>query len=126
HEAVDHEEGTGSGSAEPGALRGGGQGGRRGTRAHRGVARPAPGISRDRSRAPVERGTEVGRGLEAHGRGGPLSASQLHVSTHPLLREKVTRLRDERTEPRYFRALVGEIATLPRERGPGGRRGRTS
>ncbi|MDQ2951189.1 MAG: uracil phosphoribosyltransferase [Chloroflexota bacterium] len=41
-----------------------------------------------------------------------MSTTQLHVSTHPLLREKVTRLRDERTEPRLFRALVGEIATL--------------
>jgi uracil phosphoribosyltransferase len=54
----------------------------------------------------------VGRGDEAHGRGGPLTSSQLHVSTHPLLREKVTRLRDEKTEPRLFRQLVGEIATL--------------
>src|SRR5581483_4166021 len=41
-----------------------------------------------------------------------LNTPQLHVSTHPLLREKVTRLRDERTEPRQFRALVAEIATL--------------
>jgi len=41
-----------------------------------------------------------------------VSAGQLHVSKHPLLREKITRLRDEKTEPRQFRALVGEIATL--------------
>ena len=41
-----------------------------------------------------------------------MSAGQLHVSKHPLLREKITRLRDEKTEPRQFRALVGEIATL--------------
>jgi len=54
----------------------------------------------------------MGRGRPANGRGRALTTSQLHVSTHPLLREKVTRLRDERTEPRYFRALVGEIATL--------------
>jgi len=57
----------------------------------------------------------VGRGVAARdGRncGGRLSTAQLHVSTHPLLREKVTRLRDERTDPRDFRALVGEIATL--------------
>ena len=54
----------------------------------------------------------MGRGIEAHGRGGPLSTAQLHVSTHPLLREKVTRLRDEKTQPRLFRQLVGEIATL--------------
>ena len=54
----------------------------------------------------------MGRALAANGRGRPLSGAQLHVSTHPLLREKVTRLRDERTEPRMFRALVAEIATL--------------
>lgn len=36
----------------------------------------------------------------------------LKVSGHPLLREKLTRLRDERTQPRDFRALVSEIATL--------------
>ncbi len=36
----------------------------------------------------------------------------LKVSGHPLLREKLTRLRDERTPPRDFRALVAEIATL--------------
>ena len=41
-----------------------------------------------------------------------MTAGQLHVSKHPLLREKITRLRDEKTEPRQFRALVGEIATL--------------
>ncbi len=45
-------------------------------------------------------------------RGRPLSIPQLHVSTHPLVREKVTRLRDAGTSPRDFRALVGEIATL--------------
>ncbi|HUG55570.1 MAG TPA: uracil phosphoribosyltransferase [Candidatus Limnocylindrales bacterium] len=38
--------------------------------------------------------------------------SRLHVSTHPLVREKLTRLRDERTPPKIFRELVGEIATL--------------
>ena len=54
----------------------------------------------------------MGAGRPARGRDGLLSASQLHVSTHPLVREKVTRLRDERTEPRTFRALVAEIATL--------------
>jgi uracil phosphoribosyltransferase len=54
----------------------------------------------------------VGRGLEAGSRGGPLSTPQLHVSTHPLVREKVTRLRDETTAPQQFRALVAEIATL--------------
>ena len=41
-----------------------------------------------------------------------MTAGQLHVSKHPLLREKITRLRDQKTEPRQFRELVGEIATL--------------
>jgi len=41
-----------------------------------------------------------------------VTAGQLHISKHPLLREKITRLRDQKTEPRQFRALVGEIATL--------------
>ncbi len=41
-----------------------------------------------------------------------MTAGQLHISKHPLLREKITRLRDQATEPRQFRALVGEIATL--------------
>jgi len=54
----------------------------------------------------------VGRGCEAHGRGSPLSVAQLHVSAHPLVKEKVTRLRDETTPPKIFRELVAEIATL--------------
>ena len=54
----------------------------------------------------------MGRVREANGRGDPLTPAQLHVSKHPLLREKITRLRDETTQPRQFRALVGEIATL--------------
>ncbi|HEY8647780.1 MAG TPA: uracil phosphoribosyltransferase [Candidatus Limnocylindria bacterium] len=37
---------------------------------------------------------------------------QLHVSTHPLVREKVTRLRDERTPPPEFRRLVHELGML--------------
>ena len=36
----------------------------------------------------------------------------LSVSTHPLVQEKVTRLRDERTPPPAFRQLVHEIALL--------------
>ncbi|MGH2499355.1 MAG: uracil phosphoribosyltransferase [Candidatus Limnocylindria bacterium] len=39
-------------------------------------------------------------------------SEKLHVSTHPLVREKLTRLRDERTPPTEFRDLVGEIAML--------------
>jgi len=54
----------------------------------------------------------VGRAFEANGRGRPLSRAQLHVSAHPLVREKVTRLRDETTPPKIFRELVAEIATL--------------
>ena len=53
----------------------------------------------------------MGRDCETHGRGRPLSA-QLHVSAHPLVKEKVTRLRDETTPPKIFRELVAEIATL--------------
>ncbi len=41
----------------------------------------------------------------------PLQAP-LHVSAHPLVREKLTRLRDERTPATEFRRLVHEIATL--------------
>jgi len=39
-------------------------------------------------------------------------SARLHVSPHPLVREKLTRLRDERTPPAEFRRLVHEIATL--------------
>lgn len=39
-------------------------------------------------------------------------SARLHVSSHPLVREKLTRLRDERTPPPDFRKLVHEIATL--------------
>ena len=36
----------------------------------------------------------------------------LHLSDHPLVQHKVALLRDVRTEPMSFRALVGEIAQL--------------
>ncbi|MBI2323426.1 MAG: uracil phosphoribosyltransferase [Chloroflexi bacterium] len=39
-------------------------------------------------------------------------SARLHVSPHPLVREKLTRLRDERTPPTEFRHLVNQIATL--------------
>lgn len=39
-------------------------------------------------------------------------SAQLHVSPHPLVREKLTRLRDATTPPVEFRRLVHEIATL--------------
>jgi len=38
--------------------------------------------------------------------------AHLHVSPHPLVREKLSRLRDETTPPPEFRRLVNEIATL--------------
>jgi uracil phosphoribosyltransferase len=34
------------------------------------------------------------------------------VSAHPLVKEKMTRLRDETTPPKIFRELIAEIATL--------------
>ena len=34
------------------------------------------------------------------------------MSAHPLVKEKMTRLRDETTPPKIFRELVAEIATL--------------
>ncbi len=37
---------------------------------------------------------------------------QLHILTHPLLRHKLTILRDENTGVRDFRGIVSEIATL--------------
>ena len=40
------------------------------------------------------------------------TSAPLHVSPHPLVREKLTRLRDERTPPTEFRQLVNQIATL--------------
>lgn len=39
-------------------------------------------------------------------------SARLHVSPHPLVHEKLTRLRDQRTPPTEFRSLVDEIATL--------------
>ncbi len=40
------------------------------------------------------------------------AVAELHVSTHPLVRHKVTLLRQASTEPRTFRELVGELAIL--------------
>jgi uracil phosphoribosyltransferase len=36
----------------------------------------------------------------------------IHVSTHPLVKHKVARLRDVETGPKEFRELVGELAQL--------------
>ncbi len=41
-----------------------------------------------------------------------MKMSQVHVSTHPLVRHKLTLLRDERTEPKKFRELIRELAIL--------------
>ena len=38
--------------------------------------------------------------------------SQVHISNHPLVKHKLTRLRDENTNPKQFRELVREIAIL--------------
>lgn len=38
--------------------------------------------------------------------------SNVHISTHPLVAHKLTRLREKNTEPKKFRELVREIATL--------------
>jgi uracil phosphoribosyltransferase len=38
--------------------------------------------------------------------------SQIHVSEHPLVKHKLTKLRDTQTEPKKFRELIREIAML--------------
>ena len=38
--------------------------------------------------------------------------SQVHVSNHPLIRHKVTMMRDAKTEPKKFRELIREVAIL--------------
>ena len=38
--------------------------------------------------------------------------SQIHVSDHPLVRHKLTKLRDKSTKPKKFRELIREIAIL--------------
>ena len=39
-------------------------------------------------------------------------ASLVHVSEHPLVRHKITLLRDQRTDPKQFREVLREIAVL--------------
>ncbi len=36
----------------------------------------------------------------------------VHISNHPLIRHKLTKLRDVRTEPKKFRELIREVAIL--------------
>ena len=38
--------------------------------------------------------------------------SQVHVSNHPLVKHKLTKLRDMKTEHKKFRELVREVAIL--------------
>jgi uracil phosphoribosyltransferase len=38
--------------------------------------------------------------------------TRVHVSNHPLIRHKVTKMRDIRTEPKKFRELIREVAIL--------------
>ena len=38
--------------------------------------------------------------------------SQLHISTHPLVKHKLALLRDTQTEPKKFRQLIRELAIL--------------
>jgi len=38
--------------------------------------------------------------------------SQVHISSHPLVKHKVALLRDQRTDPKKFRELLREIAIL--------------
>ncbi len=39
-------------------------------------------------------------------------SSRVHVSNHPLIRHKVTKLRDVQTEPKKFREVIREVAIL--------------
>lgn len=38
--------------------------------------------------------------------------SQVHISNHPLIRHKVTMMRDIQTEPKKFRELIREVAIM--------------
>ncbi len=38
--------------------------------------------------------------------------SQVHISNHPLIRHKVTMMRDLQTEPKKFRELIREVAIM--------------
>ncbi len=42
----------------------------------------------------------------------PAYPPQVHVSNHPLVKHKLTILRDQKTEPKKFREVVREIALL--------------
>lgn len=41
-----------------------------------------------------------------------MSSESVHVSSHPLVAHKVSKLRDESTNPRQFRELIREISAL--------------
>ena len=38
--------------------------------------------------------------------------NQVHVSDHPLVKHKLTKLRDVTTKPKKFRELIRELAML--------------
>ncbi len=37
---------------------------------------------------------------------------RVHISNHPLIRHKVTKMRDVNTKPKKFRELIREVASL--------------
>jgi len=41
-----------------------------------------------------------------------VTTARVYASSHPLIRHKLTLLRDRRTEPKKFRELVGEVAAM--------------
>ena len=41
-----------------------------------------------------------------------MTASRVYPSSHPLIRHKLTLLRNRLTEPKKFRELVGEVAAM--------------
>src|SRR5207249_6958819 len=67
---------------------------------------------RDRRRLPGPPSPSSLPGTGHPSRASPPLSAQVQISTHPLVKKKVTRLRDETTPPKIFRELVAEIATL--------------
>ncbi len=47
-----------------------------------------------------------------HPRESFVTTSRVYPSSHPLIRHKLTLLRDRQTEPKKFRELVGEMAAM--------------
>jgi uracil phosphoribosyltransferase len=65
---------------------------------------------------PAAASTPPARGRAAGNRGAGVEPAAafpaLHVSTHPVVKHKLSLLRDERTDPKKFRELVREISWL--------------